>query len=65
MSKYKQPWQMTSKEFAKEQGLPVAKEGNVIVYHVLANDKSLDSVLEEGILTSKKKAGGEGPSNII
>ena len=60
--KYKEPWQMTIKEFASPPELPKAKDGNVIVYHVLYNEDDLSKVLKEGLLTSNKTAGGEGPT---
>ena len=62
MMKYKEPWQMTIKEFASPPELPKAKDGNVIVYHVLYNEDDLSKVLKEGLLTSNKTAGGEGPT---
>jgi GNAT superfamily N-acetyltransferase len=60
----REPWEMTLAEF-QDYKLPVAKEGNIIGYHKLSDPAHLESILKEGLLTSKKKAGGQGPSGVM
>lgn len=56
--------EMTLEEF-KNFPLPKPRSGHVIVYHRLSRAEDLDSVLKEGLKTSKKKPGGEGPKDVI
>jgi hypothetical protein len=61
----REPWQMTREEFATPVLLPVAKPGNIVLYHRLYRPEHLESVISEGLDISKKQPGGEGPTNVI
>ena len=61
----KQPWEMARAEFVKPVVLPQAKSGHIIVYHRLSDESHLENVLKEGLLSSRKRVGGEGPRGAL